>query len=203
MSALAEFKNRAYFPPGGSFFYTVEATGRYFESRVSMADLLQQVHAHLAVNKLPHPATPAELRPEVENHMCQRLTKGFCTDPDVGVPGLDIFSIEKATTLLFHRTTKPDFFVSALEADRRAAICKDCTFNLRHICTSCTGLKEVFGRLIGKRKTRYHDQLGICAKCGCGLQAKVQVDRKYLDSDPAFEEGLPQFCWLKKGPTAQ
>lgn len=195
---LAAFKSSVYFPPGGAYFYTVPETGRYFESRQSMQDLLNKVQAHLEVNGLPVPSDQSHLRRLIEDHICRRVPVGFCTER-AGIPGMDFFSVQKATELLVRRATQPDFFVGAMEADRRAGICKDCTYNVRTMCTSCNGLKKLFGRLVSNRKTRYDDQLGVCAKCGCGLQAKVQVNRKYLDKEGESVDNLPEFCWLK-GP---
>jgi len=195
---MAKFRRPNQFPPGGAYFYTVEQTGRFFQSRTSLRHICLEVMEHLAVNKLPVPS-PRDMALEIQDHMCKRIPKGFCDDKDAGVPGIDFFSIIKATELLVNQKTKPDFYVDANEANRRAAVCQHCSLNLRHVCTNCNGMKQTFAGLIGgRRKTQYDDTLGVCAACGCGLAAKVHVNAKYLDSNKEEQAKLPAFCWLKK-----
>ena len=195
---MAKFRRPNQFPPGGAYFYTVEKTGRFFESRTSLRAIAREVSEHLGVNGLPVPA-PHEMELEIQDYMCKRLPKGFCDDKSAGVPGIDFFSIIKATELLVNKRTKPDFYVTQNEANRRASICQHCSLNLRSYCTACNGMKQTFAGLIGgRRATHYDDNLGVCAACGCGLSAKVHVNDKYLDSSKEEQAKLPAFCWLKK-----
>lgn len=194
----ARFRYHDTVPPGGKWFYTVPVTNRYFESLSSLRELARAVLGHLAVNKLPTPSIE-DISAEIEQHMCSRLPKGFCSDPNVGIPGIDFFSILRATELLTKRTLLPGeaFFVPAHEAHRRAAICAGCSKNLRHVCTSCNGLRDTFAKMVSNRNTNLDSQLGICEACGCGLTAKVHIDRKHLRSSPEEQAVLPVFCWMK------
>lgn len=65
-------------------------------------------------------------------------------------------------------------FATQEEADRRAAICKDCIYNVfpdkeRFVRWS----DSIAEASVGARKSKYHEELGNCDVCTCPLRAKV------------------------------
>jgi hypothetical protein len=93
--------------------------------------------------------------------------------------------------LLYHR------MVSQEEADKRAAICKNCPHNVFPDRNKFIEWSDSIAEAAtGGKKTADHDALGNCNICSCCLKAKVW-------SPPPFElskkedNKLPSFCWQK------
>jgi len=145
--------------------------------------LLERIRTHLRVNEHP---VPPNLSALVEAQMCEDMPKGVCTgDPDnseVEMSRISTAQIRDYTRLIFERRRMGEkFFVSQEEAERRAKICTGCPENVRGICTTCNGLKQYAARFLVGRKTSLDHRIGVCAKCGCMLAAKVPVAFPALD----------------------
>lgn len=97
--------------------------------------------------------------------------------------------------------------VPADEAERRAAICAKCPFNVR-FTRGCMGvicgfLKEAVTRIVGGGATSLDDKLESCFICKCFLRPAVWVPRE-IQWDPlpdyekqVFMEQAPAGCWKK------
>lgn len=182
-------------PPGGAWFYTVPETKAKFEDRMSFRALVQKVVDHYHANKLP---VPDDLDIIIEQHICENTSSGVCTGGSGQARRLDFFSVLSATEVMIRRrlTSSQDFFVTQEEAVARAQICLSCPLNLKHMCTTCNGLRETFKRLVVNRNTPYDSKLGVCEACGCGLSAKVHIRKKYLPPMPDDTAGkVPEYCW--------
>lgn len=182
-------------PPGGAWFYTIPETQAKFEDRMSLFGLIQKVSEHYRANNLP---VPEDLRLKIEQFICENTPSGVCTGGSGNYRKLDFFSILTATELLIkRRITKAEaFYVTKEEADHRASICANCPLNLRHMCTTCNGLRETFKKLVASRTTSYDSKLGVCEACGCGLSAKVHISNKYLPPMPEdTKDKVPDYCW--------
>lgn len=184
-------------PPGGAWFYTVPETGAKFEDRMSFTDLVRKVEAHYRVNNRP---VPENLSRSIEEFICDNMPDGVCTSSSGKVRRLDFFSVLTATELLIRSriTGQGEFYVSNSEASQRAQICSTCPLNLKHMCTTCNGLRDLFKKLVASRTTAYDSKLGVCEACGCGLSAKVHISNKYLPPMPDDTvDRVPDFCWAK------
>ena len=185
-----------YLPPGGAWFYVVPETGVSFEDRMSFNQLVAKVQAHYALNKL---AVPENLVDLIHDFICSRMPPDTCDGPPPTDPPLTFFGVLGATELLFKRLLKGDkIYVTAEEANRRAIICSTCPNNRLHMCTTCNGLRDKFKAMVANRTTPYDKGLGVCAACGCGLSAKIHIDKKVLPPMPAEAIAtLPTNCWAR------
>lgn len=182
-------------PPGGAWFYTVPETGAKFEDRMSFTDLIRKVETHYLANKLP---VPDDLILKIEQHVCDHMPDGVCTGGSGQARRLDFFSVLNATELIIRRRISSDFFVSATEAAQRASTCMSCPLNLKHMCTTCNGLRQTFKKLVANRTTPYDANLGVCEACGCGLSAKVHISKNHLPPMPEDTiDRVPDYCWAK------
>jgi hypothetical protein len=87
-------------------------------------------------------------------------------------------------------------YVSQEEANRRAAICVSCPYNVVASggCSGCEKLAELLTPGMAQRKTQYDDKLKNCAVCGCFNQIAVHFPLAVLaDGDKPY----PDFCWRK------
>lgn len=97
---------------------------------------------------------------------------------------------------LFHNPT----LVEAEEADRRAAICATCPYNVEATgCFGCTNIAGLMFDVIKERATSHDGQLKNCQVCGCVNRAQVWVPRETLDQGvtPEMREEFPAHCWKK------
>lgn len=90
------------------------------------------------------------------------------------------------------------------EAERRAAICAGCPYNvtLSFGCGACmsTVLAAIKG-LLGKRATTQDKKLGACGICSCSLKASVwfpaSTQFNSLDEDTKDQFRKVEFCWKR------
>jgi transcription elongation factor Elf1 len=90
-------------------------------------------------------------------------------------------------------------FVPEEEAQRRAAICRECPKNhkraMRGRCPTCFGLRAVsfMNNVLNSRK---FEGLTYCEVCGCDLNVKVNFPSDIIDN-----HGLdyPEHCWQRPG----
>jgi hypothetical protein len=200
---VLKFKNPNRVPPGGQWFFKVKETGEFFEDRGSINSLYDKVIRHYVSNKIK---VPANLRDLIEDYICANVHESFCSGDREGYPkvkSLDFFSIIKFTEVLFSRITVGAelFYVPSSQAEQRALICggeSPCPENNLNMCVSCNGLRKWGAKLLGNRKTCYDSRLGVCAKCGCLLTAKIHVNIKCLNETEETVKELPESCWIKR-----
>ena len=186
-------KNRL--PPGGAWFYTVPETGAKFEDRMSFTELIRKVEQHYLTNNRE---VPDDLELKIEEYICNHMPDGVCTGGSGQARRLDFFSVLQATELIIRRRITSDFFVTSTEAYDRAKTCSTCPLNLKHMCTTCNGLRQTFKKLVANRTTPLDPNLGVCEACGCGLSAKVHIAKKHLPPMPEDTiHKVPDYCWAK------
>lgn len=95
-------------------------------------------------------------------------------------------------------------FVSQEEAERRAAICSKCIYNVK-FKTPCSGvcpeLRQLIGLIRGSRSTPYDNDLMACGVCGCATSTSVWVRMDIQDKalTPQMRDvfGKIDYCWKK------
>jgi hypothetical protein len=191
-------------PPGGVYFYEIEAADGVavrFESYKTVDDLVWQIQSYLDLNGLP----PIEhLKAKVIEYMCDNMPSGFCREDSKNPRKfITLTQVKDFTNLIFKRATSfsPASFLASLpEAERRASVCSECPLNDRSRCTVCGGLLAFVRKLVGRRETSYDPVLGTCNLCGCLLRVKVHVSSEALKASttkPPADQ-IPGFCWLNE-----
>lgn len=194
------FKNDMAYPPGGVYFCGMDTvTGPIRFEAASLASLETLVHRFCDSNSLPR---PGNFEAWVQGQMCDHMPPGFCTGPAVHRPlSVSLQQVKDFTRVLVRRALSGTgrFFVSRMEADRRAAVCSNCPLNSNTQCTICFGLLALVRSLVGRRETKYDVGLGTCAICKCLLRVKVHVSREALARATSAPEpgSLPAGCWLR------
>lgn len=201
MSMRFKTKNRV--PPADGFTFHHPETG-HVSTAMRYWTWLGAINDHRSANGLP-PVTPEE----AEWSNCAGLAPAarleFCADPDMGTIqtiGLTLNDIVRGTMTVAHFKLTDGKLVAPQEAERRAAICEHCPYNVpyRSACGSdCKGLVDLVNGLVGAQKTSKDQALNGCAVCHCKLSAKVwlPVDalRKFEPSE--IQEKYPKdFCWM-------
>jgi hypothetical protein len=189
-------------PPDG-FRYT-QAETRTTIRAPDYGNLFASVREHRLANHLP---LTTYWEAEVEDQLCQQLPPGFCKHQD---PGRDrnVFSRVTWEQVISGTQTLASWLSSGLQhvdqasADRRAAICAGCYFNVQisGACGACGHLQNLAARLTSGRKTSSDFWLKACSVCRCALQAKVWVPIESVASGMSDEmlNNYPDFCWQKK-----
>lgn len=194
--------NRTNAPPGG-WRYRVPETNQVFTG-VSEHDLIVKLQAHYRINGYPY---PDDMPGRIEHYVCS-AEPSYCRDAS-GKPGKwssklahTFHVVLQGSATLGHWMLKGREFVAQELADRRSATCAICPFNEEpQGCTSCNAnaLRETVAKLVGSRRSRYHEQLKACKVCHCQLQVKVWLPQAILLAHMPAEqqEQLPEHCWLR------
>jgi len=88
-------------------------------------------------------------------------------------------------------------FVEQEEAERRAAICAGCSFNVEAAgCSVCQDIAGNVAKVLGGRSTPHDAQLKNCGICGCEGKSSVHMP---LDTLKAGSSGYeyPTWCWRR------
>jgi len=189
---MLRFKIRRAVPPGGRFFYEVPETKLFLESLGPLDALVQLVQKHYEVNNIP---VPENLRVLVEDFICRNVMDGFCEGEESGKSPKGIYRnltfwqiVENTRKNLGHTA-----WIDQAEAERRADICLRCPHNLRHMCTSCNGLRQTVRGLTGGRSTRMDDYIGVC-----GISGMVIAGLAYMAHPKVHVEvPKPEQCWIE------
>jgi hypothetical protein len=200
--ALLRHKNTT---PSLGWRYRQKETGLVLTAK-SLGELTLTVkhhrqHAHL------EPTDMESIAFEIERQICARLGIYDCMKegPDddwAPVPnGSNLFSIDKIISLsrsAFEWIKTGGELVTPEEADRRAAICRDCPSNVDsgHGCFNCALGKIVRLAVPAERRP---PGLASCSHCGCDLTSKVNVpDSVIVASDAERNIEYPSHCWQRK-----
>lgn len=197
--ALLKSPNTA--PPGG-FRYRQAETGLTLIGD-SLQALTAQVVSHRRHKGLK-PDGEHLVGLEIQRQICTRLGHDYCKaeQNDNWVP---IVAEAKRSTLndmLAFSKVALEFIkgggqmVPKEEAQRRAAICKDCPLNQPAAGCKCgTFYKMIAATVPADRKFA---DLNVCKACACTLQAKVNVPMSVLQVDNR-PISYPDFCWMNTG----
>lgn len=193
-------------PPGGWRYFQRE-TSLWIESDIS-ENLVERIVEHRKQRGLER-ATWAEAWRDVIDQLCQRIGPSLCTDSESGKDfwhlkkdysmNLDVGQAISFTFAALEALRQgKEAFVSKEEAQKRAEVCRRCPYNIKpEGCSSCFGLYAAIRAVVPE--DRRFSGLDMCAACGCGLEAKVNVADSVIS---AGNEGrdlrFPDFCWQKK-----
>jgi hypothetical protein len=192
---MALLKSSRDVPPGG-WKYVERETGQRFESD-DYDHLVATVRRHREYKNLP----VDDLDNLIQSQICLGLTTEECRP----LPGEDYRPVSNLTQRLtadmaasankaFFEFAKGGFhFVDKAEADRRAAICRNCPFNTPASGCSCHGIYRTIEFLIPS--ARRQPGLSVCMCCGCSLQAKVNMPDDVVRASLSPEVSLPPWCW--------
>lgn len=212
MSDLLKFRQRNLVPPGHKYSYIDPDTKLLIEAP-SWPTLVVEVEKHRTANGLPITADMEEL---IEDNACRRLVeRGFlnqCVNrehewiPYVPKLKLRVRDVIRGTLTIGNFILKGRPLVSQDEAESRAAVCADCSFNVPHDdCQPCDSAKveEAMKRLIKNKKTASDSRLRACYWCGCFNKAQVWFPLDVIE--PFLSDGtraqLPDHCWKKQRPS--
>jgi hypothetical protein len=206
--AYLRIRNEA--PPGGWRYFQAE-TRKWFDGEQGILALAEDVAAHRKYKELAR-ATPDEALEDIHAQVCERLGPEYCQaekgedwqpikrDFTRNLSGEQAVAFTKAF-LTFAR--KGGQFVDQRIAEARADICRHCHLNMKQDgCASCSLLNSMISGAIPT--ARQFDGVDVCAACGCGLKAKINMTGEVIR---ASEEGrdlvYPKWCWVPEAINAQ
>jgi hypothetical protein len=165
---------------------------------------------------------PANLRRLVEDQVCKAMEAqgsgdqcGNCEwlheDDMKNPPHLrqwakgpgDLLAFAKAASVVVGEMAKGNpVCVSQTEAERRAAICSQCPYNIRlGNCWGCGELGRIFRSIQGGLATNQDAKLESCERCGCNLRTKVWINEESLDQIEQAQgvqvSEFPGWCWRR------
>jgi hypothetical protein len=199
-------------PPGGGYYLVDPDTNRTI-FKTNLRSCVDEWRAHRLANNLP---IPIDIQGAAEDLICQQLAKkGFgdkCARSDGSyLPHTTrlrvVFDdLARGTLTIMQHVLSGRQTVDQPEADRRAAICVTCDFNVEpQDCGGCKSklIAEVVKQVVGGAKTPFDDRLKSCYWCGCFNAAQVHVKLDYLQRHlpEDLNESLPNHCWKKRSLT--
>jgi hypothetical protein len=191
-------------PPGG-WRYIQPETAVVFTSD-NFDDLVRQIRPHREYKHLP--TDTIEL--DVQRQLCLQLSPTECK----AEAGEDYNPIADQTRSL--TTAKAVSFTKAVvgvlaeiaagrsalcdraEAATRADTCRRCPFNRSVALCSCSAVYKAVEASIPKDR-RFPD-IGVCAACGCSLQAKVNLPLSVVTDTNSPGVVFPTWCWQRPAP---
>lgn len=196
--------------PPGMFRYTQPESGKTFMAH-SFDGLCANIADHRRANNYP---MGLHWQVQVEQQLCELLVKEGHGSKVENVEsdfvpvsaGLKQHwqTLVRGTRTLFDHLANGKKVVDRTEAERRAAICAGCEFNLQpQDCKSCRSrtIDDAVRAITGGNLTTTKDNaLHSCYWCGCFLKAKVHVPLEIIQryQDETLNTNLPAKCWGKK-----
>ncbi len=196
-----KLKNRSVIPYGGQWYYKDPHSGQEF--RWYQFDVLvDKIRAHRQANNYP---VGLEFEQEIENQVC--INHPEEAEPfDPRIPRKRKFvigDIIRGTSVMMQHWIAGSPLVERSEAERRAQICKRCTYNddFSKPCSIgiCGELKNVVSSIVNHQGTVYDKDLKACQLCGCFLQAAIwlPLEVQCTGVTPEMKEAfkvVPE-CW--------
>jgi hypothetical protein len=178
---------------------------------------MQNVRKYREANNLP---IDINFRRQVEIQICDTLSDEdagiYCTfledDDSQNPPSLrrfqstptDLENFGKAVQSVLETASKnKPLHVSQEEANKRAAICASCSFNLPIAnCWGCGTLGSIYRGIVGYKATASDTQLQSCDVCGCDNKTQVHFTKEVLQLAASKQElvatEFPNWCWKKE-----
>lgn len=152
-------------------------TGFNYEER-TQKELIQRIVAYRAQNQL---APLERLDLVLPNYWCSLAeNRGECeVCPPLGKIDRGLWQYIKGGVALVETLTYPkEHLVSIPDADKRAAICVNCKYNVfpdkdAFVRWSDEVAAAVLSKVLKDKRSKYHDLLGNCEVCSCTLKYKV------------------------------
>lgn len=199
---MAYLKIRSLTPPGGWIYFQSE-TRKWFSGDQGVEALAEEIAEHRKYRELPR-ATSDEALEDINIQICERLGPEHCR-PDKGEDWRPIkrdFTRNLETEMavgftkgFFNFVKGGGKMVDLTEMNRRAEICRGCHLNMKgEGCAGCSSLYHAINSAFSAE--RQPSGLDICAACGCGLKAKVNMPRATIDAADAGRDLVyPTWCW--------
>lgn len=172
MRLRIEHRNRI--PYGGYWHYRQPGTGQLI-SAVTWDNLLNNIRDHRRANGIP---VGLGFEDEVEQAVC-REHPDECVGYDETCPrkrNLTLSDLVAGSRVMMSFYVHGKQLVPREEAERRAAICEKCPYNMTFAkpCSGiCEELRQVVMTITNHVGTRYDSKLNACTVCGCFLQAAI------------------------------
>lgn len=183
-----KFKN---FNHPKTFKFPDPDTKRLFTG-TSVKDLATQVSGYRKQNELEE---LEYLEATITNYLCHLPEhKGLC-EP-YRQPNRTIFQYMRGGIAVLKNIAYKRF-ASQEVADERSEICANCPLNeFPNKGHFITWIDEIAVLSIGERKSKRHNDLGVCGGCSCPMRAKVfYADRIKLTKDQAETMSKVPNCW--------
>lgn len=190
-------------PPGGWRYFQPETQLWFYGMDQGVIDMAERVAKHRVFKGLER-ANADEALKDIHRQLCERLGPIYCQaetnenwrpikqDYSQNLDGEQAISFSKA---FLEFAKGGGEMVSIEEGSRRASICRTCHLNMQGSgCMSCSALAAAINLVMPSN--RKFEGIHLCAACGCGLQAKVNMpDNVVIKSNE--ERGLvyPAWCW--------
>jgi hypothetical protein len=187
--------------PHGGWVYTQPPTGTVIKAP-TWQELLRRVRRFRIANGIH---VERDFEEALGQEICQQQNWGSPTceeqePPTVEKRQLGTLDVVNFLKVLKHWVFHNPALVEPEEADRRAAICAACPFNVDATgCFGCTNVAGMIFDVVKDRSTPYDGQLKNCQVCGCVNRAQVWVPKETLDKGVTAEmrEDFPDHCWKK------
>jgi hypothetical protein len=187
-------------PPDGFRYFQAET--KTWIRASDYANLFLNVRDHRKANNLP---LGTFWEAEVEDQLCRSLPPGLCKESRPG-EGKNVFTRIGWDEVVAGTTTIVNWMAGGLQkvdqalADKRAAICSTCYFNVQvgGLCAACQHLQNLAAKFTGGQRTASDFYLKACAVCKCSLQVKVWTPIEAIDKGTPEDMlvKFPQFCWI-------
>lgn len=150
------------------FYFKDPTSGRRFDGS-SIQDVAAKVRTYRMQNEfhdLPY------LEAVIENFLCkQSENQGGCEALPKLKRGL-METLQGGVAIL--KSMMYESFAPQEKADARSTICLTCPLNeFPDKGPFVQWINDIAEDSVGDRKSKYHDELGVCAGCGCPIRSKV------------------------------
>jgi hypothetical protein len=201
--------------PGNGWLARQPETGTVIKG-LSFVGLQREVEKYRLANKLP---VDGNIRRQVEIQICDTMPEDeactkcrFLDEEDTKNPKHlrawtktkdDLWNFAIAVKgVIGAALTGKQLHVTQAEADRRAAICAQCKFNLPiGNCRGCGALGSLHRELSGSLSTSKDSLLDNCGVCGCELPLKIWFTQEVLgpimEKQGQTPEIYPEWCWTR------
>lgn len=187
--------------PKDGWTYVQQSTGMTIKAK-SWNELLRRIRNYRVANGIP---LGPNFEEQIGEDVCRQQGWGspICENqepPTVEKRQLGTMDVVNFLKVLKHWLFHKPELVDPAEADRRAAICAVCPYNVEATgCFGCTNIAGMMFDVIKERSTPHDGQLKNCQVCGCVNRAQVWVPKETLDQgvSPEMREEFPEHCWKK------
>lgn len=197
---MLKIRTPAITPPSGWRFME-PVTSQPFRDD-SLSEIVRRISTHCTANEVP----PFDVEAAVINETAAWLVDHGHADLVVHAKPIKRGFVEawrgmQAFARMRDLTMKGEpVFVSQEMANKRAAVCAQCAFNVVASNTSPVFIAQdaIMGALVQGRTTAHDDALGHCEACTCRCKVIVHMTTGLLGApDPAK---LPGNCWKMQPP---
>ncbi len=174
---ISRLKFKSGVPHGGMFVLKLPDRGLVGKA-TSFSGLCREVRLWRKANGFP---IGLGLTDEIEQAVCQAYPDE-CHIEDNRIPDrsrrYSLSHVMQGTMTMIRHKLAGSQLVDSSEAERRAAICRNCPNNVsfsKPCSGTCAELKALVNAIVGSRMTKYDEDLKSCQICGCFLSASVWV----------------------------